>query len=100
MDFMKDHLIPHITGKLTKEMYEALTSLYQSVNVFEKLLLKKKITHTRMNNTDTVAMIKITDLRDELFAIDMKIDDEELVPIALNSFSPPWEYFLWGVCIR
>jgi hypothetical protein len=51
-----------------------------------KLLLKNKLTHTCMSNIDTVAsyLMKITELRDQHFAISMKIDDEELVPIALN----------------
>jgi hypothetical protein len=34
LDFVKDHLIPHIyEKKTTKEMYEALVGLYQSGNL-------------------------------------------------------------------
>jgi hypothetical protein len=33
LDFVKDHLIPHISEKkTTKDMYDALVSLYQSGN--------------------------------------------------------------------
>jgi hypothetical protein len=32
LDSVKDHLIPHIAGKLAKEIYEAVSSLYQSVS--------------------------------------------------------------------
>jgi hypothetical protein len=35
--------------------------------------------------------MKIIELRDQLFAIDMKVEDEELVPIALNVFSLAWK---------
>jgi len=30
----------------------------------------------------------------------MKINEEELEPIALNSFSPPWKAFMQGVCVQ
>jgi hypothetical protein len=33
LDSMKDHLIPHIVGKLVKEMHEVSITLYQSVNI-------------------------------------------------------------------
>jgi hypothetical protein len=60
---VKDHLIPHIMGKLAKEMYEALISLYQSVNVSRKMLLKNKLTSMCMSDTDMVAsyLMKITE---------------------------------------
>jgi hypothetical protein len=84
---------------LTKEIYEALTSLYQSVNVSQKLFLKNKITHARMSNNDPMAnyLMKITKLRDWCFVIGMKIDNKELVAIALANLSPPWKDFVQGV---
>jgi hypothetical protein len=39
-------------------------------------------------------MMKITKLRDQLFAFGMKIGDVELVPIALNGFFAPYEAFV------
>jgi hypothetical protein len=60
------------------------------------MLLKNKLTTTHMSDTDMVAsyLMKITELRDQLVAIGMKVMDEELVPIALNGFSSPWEPFV------
>jgi hypothetical protein len=59
---VKDHLIPHIIGKSTKEMFNALTTLYQSVNISRKMLLKNKLTQTHMSNSNTMAsyLMKIT----------------------------------------
>ncbi|KAH9290495.1 hypothetical protein KI387_034612, partial [Taxus chinensis] len=53
-----------------------------------------------MSNTDTVtsSLMKLTELRDQIAAIGMKAEDEELVPAALNGFSAPWQHFLQGVC--
>jgi len=66
------------------------------------MLLKNKLTATHMSDTDTVAsyLIKIIELRDQCAAIGMKVEDEELVPIALNGFSTPWESFVQYVFAR
>jgi hypothetical protein len=74
--------------KMTKGMYDALVTLYQSVNISHEML-KNKLTTTDMSNTNTKAsyLIKINELRDQLVSIKMKVGDEELVPIALNGFS-------------
>ena len=48
----------------------------------------------------TSYLMEIIELRDEIFAICTKIKVEELVPIALNGFSPIWEVFVQGVCAR
>jgi len=43
--------------------------------------------------------MKIAKLRDQLIQISVKIDDEELVQIALNSFSPSWEACVGCLCL-
>ena len=67
LDSVNDHLIPRITGKKTaKEMYDALGTLYQSVNISRKMLLKNKLNATRTSKTDRVTsyLMKIAELRD------------------------------------
>jgi 2-phosphoglycerate kinase len=94
---VKDHLIPHIAKKkMVKEMFDALVMLYQSVNLSHKMLLKNKLTGTRMSKTNTVAsyLMKITELRDQLAAIGEHIDESELVWITLNGFGPSWHHFV------
>jgi hypothetical protein len=41
---------------------------------------------------------RITKLKDQLAAIGTKVEDEELVPIALNGFASSWKPFVQGVC--
>jgi hypothetical protein len=85
LDSVKDHLVPHIVEKkYIKDMYEALITLYHSVNIFRKMLMKNKLTSMHLSDIDTMAsyLLKITELRDQLVAITMKVIDEELVPIA------------------
>lgn len=92
MASMEDHLIPHITSKSSSEMYATLITSYQMLNISQKFLLKKPTTnYTPMSNTNIVAsyLINITQIKDRLKAIKMKIENEELVSIALYGFSNP-----------
>ena len=43
---------------------------------------------------------RLTQIRDDIGAIVSKIVDEELVQIALNGFSKPWDTFFKGVVAR
>ena len=38
--------------------------------------------------------------RDQLAAVGEKIEDAELVNIALNGFPASWESFVKGICVR
>ena len=42
-------------------------------------------------------LTRLTQIRDELGDVVFKIVDEELVRIALNGFSKPWDTFVKGV---
>jgi hypothetical protein len=68
LDSMKDPLIPHIARKSAKEILEAWTNLYKSVNISRRKLLNNKLTQTYMSNSNTVAsyLMKITKLKYQL----------------------------------
>jgi hypothetical protein len=72
------------------------------VNISHKMYLRNKLSAICMSDTDIVAsyLMKITELRDQLAAIGVKVEDEELVPIALNGFSTSWKPFVQGICAR
>jgi hypothetical protein len=59
------------------------------VNVSRKLLLRNKLTTTRICKTDTAASnpMKLEELRDQIGTIGEKVKDDELVQITLNGFS-------------
>ena len=49
MDGVKDHIIPHLSGKKTAlEMWKALESLYQSKNKNQKMVLQERMRNTKM----------------------------------------------------
>ena len=49
MDGVKDHVVPHLSGKKTAlEMWKALESLYQSKNENRKMVLQERMRNTKM----------------------------------------------------
>nr|KUM47387.1 hypothetical protein ABT39_MTgene5572 [Picea glauca]QHR89570.1 hypothetical protein Q903MT_gene3592 [Picea sitchensis] len=83
-------------------MFDALVTLYQSVNLSRIMLLKNKLTRTRMSKIDTIAsyLMKITELRDQHVAIGELSDESELVRKTLNGFGLSWHHFVQCICAR
>jgi hypothetical protein len=103
LDAVKDHLIPHLSEKKSaREMFEALTNLFQSSNTNRKMVLREKFRNTKMTRSDTVTnyLTKITQVRDQLAAVGEVVTDEEMVRTALNGFTKPWAPFIKGIVAR
>ena len=55
-DSIKDHLIPNVSElKTPKEMFNALTKLYESKNISRKLTLRHQLRNVTMNKSETVS---------------------------------------------
>ena len=55
LEFVNDHLIPHIAEKTTaKNMYDALVGLYQNKNTGRMLHLKHRLQIVRMTSEDKI----------------------------------------------
>jgi hypothetical protein len=103
VDGVKDHIIPHLSGKkTTKDMWEALVKLYQSDNQSRKMLLREKLRSTKMAKGESVVtyLTKFTQIRDELAVVGEAVDETELVRTTLNGFTKQWEVFVRGVVAR
>ena len=49
MDGVKDHIVPHLSGKkIATEMWTTLESLYQSKNENRKMVLQERMCNTKM----------------------------------------------------
>jgi hypothetical protein len=100
LDAVKDHLTPHLSEKKTaKEMFDALVGLFQSNNLKKKMILRNKLISVQMSRSENVPSYfkRITQVRDHLAAIGEKVDDVELINVALNGFPKSWESFVKGV---
>ena len=59
LDSVKDHLIPCIVREnKTKDMYDALETLFQSVNISKKMLLKNELISSHTSKTLESNLIK------------------------------------------
>ena len=87
MDGVKDHIVPHLSGKKTAvEMWTALESLYQSKNENRKMVLQERMRNTKMAKGEGVVpyLTRLTQIKDELGVVGSKTVDEELVQIAMG----------------
>jgi GTP-sensing pleiotropic transcriptional regulator CodY len=96
VDSIKDHLIPYISNlDSSKKMYDALTNLFAVRNIGQVMSLKNELRDTKMTKDDTVAsyFVRISQLRDQLQAIEEVIPEKKIVNIAINGLSRSWVAF-------
>ena len=65
------------------------------------MVLQERIRSARMVKGEGVVMYltKLTQIRDEIGVVGFKTEAEELIRIALNGFSKPWDTFVKGVVV-
>jgi hypothetical protein len=103
LDGVKDHIIPHLTGKnSTKEMWATLNDLYQSKNENRVMVLRERLRSTKMAKGEGVIhyLTLLTQIRDEIGAVGEKTEESELVRVALDGFSKSRDMFVHGVVAR
>jgi hypothetical protein len=96
VDSIKDHLIPYISHlDSSKKMYDALTNLFSVRNIGQVMSLKNELRDMKMNDDDNITLyfVKISQLRDQLQAIEEIISEKELVNIVLNDLPKTWDAF-------
>ena len=66
------------------------------------MVLQQRMHNTKMAKGERVVpyLTRLMQIKDELVVVGSKIDDEELVWIALNGFSKPWDTFVKGIVAR
>jgi transposase InsO family protein len=102
-DSIKDHLIPQVSSKKTpKEMFNALTRLYEGKNINQKMNLRTQLKNTRMQKGETIQeyFSRISQFKEQLEAIEDTIDEDELIMTTLNGLTRPWDAFIQNICAR
>jgi hypothetical protein len=96
VESIKDHLIPYISHlDSSKKMYDALTNLFSVRNIGQAMSLKNELRDMKMNDEDRITsyFVRISQLRDQLQAIEEIISEKELVNIVLNGLPKTWDAF-------
>jgi hypothetical protein len=102
-DGVRDHIIPHVTGKAhAYQMWAALISLYESSNENQKMVLHDRLRSIRMLKDESVSsfLARFIHIRDEIGAVGEVIMPDSLVRQALHSFTKQWGPFIQGIVAR
>jgi hypothetical protein len=102
-DGVRDHVIPHLTGKdYAFELWESLCKIYQSPNQNQKMVLHDKFESIQMLDSELVTPFlgRFTQIRDELAGVGEIVDPDFMVRIALNNFTKPRGPFVRGIVAR
>jgi hypothetical protein len=102
-DSIKDHLILYVSSKETpKEMFDALSKLYEGKNINQKINLRTQLKNTKMQKGEMIQeyFSQISEIKEQLKAIGDTIYEDEFVMTALNGLARPWDSFIQSVCDR
>ena len=97
MDGVKYHVVPHIAEKnTTREMWKALTTLYQGKSVQRKMVLENQLRLFTMSKGEEIDpfLFKLQSIHDQLTAMGVKVVDDIMVRTALNAVTEDWETFV------
>jgi GTP cyclohydrolase I len=103
VDSVKDHLIPQVSSKNTpKDMFDALTRMYEGKNINRKMNLRTQLKNTKMQKEETVQdyFSRVSQFKEQLEAIGDNLDEDELVMTTLNRLTRPWDAFIQTICAR
>ena len=92
-DAVRDHIIPHLTGKTyAYEMCASLCKLYEISNENQKLVIHDQLRGIRMLEDESVTSFldRYTQIRDELGAVGEVVDPNSMVRTTLNNFTKPF----------
>jgi hypothetical protein len=98
---VRDHLVPHLSEKnSTSAMCWTLTNMFQSNSENRKMVLRGRLRNTKMSKINLVSsyLTRITQVHDQLGAVNKTMTYVELVRVALNGFTNPWTSFIKGIC--
>ena len=93
--------MPNITAlKSTKEYFDALANLYEKKAPSQKWILKKTLRTLKLNKDESVSSFftNIAQVRDQLIAIGIIVDDDDLVQTVVDGLRSSWETFMASVC--
>jgi hypothetical protein len=88
--------------KTSKEMFDALTRLYEGKNINWKMNLRIQLKNTRMQRGESIQeyFSRISQFKEQLEAIGDAIDEDGLIMTTLNGLSRPRDAFIQTICAR
>ena len=75
---IKDHFIPHVSSmKTPKEMFDALTRLYEGKNNNRKMTLRTQLKSVKMQKSESIQsyFIRVSQIKEQLEAIGDNVEE-------------------------
>ena len=72
VDSIKDHLVPHVSSlKTPKQMFDALSRLYEGKNINRKMTLRTQLKNVKMQNPETIQsyFTRVSQIKKQIEAI-------------------------------
>ena len=86
---IKDHLISYVFSlKNPKEMFDALTSLYEGKNINKKMTLRTQLKDVKMQMSKSIQshFTRFSQIKEQLEAIGDNVKEAEAMMTTLNGF--------------
>jgi hypothetical protein len=102
-DSIKDHLIPHVSPlKTPKEMFDALSRLYEGRNINKKMDLRTQLKNLKMQKFESIHAFftRISQINEKIIVIDDSVEEVELVMTTMNGLLKSWDSFIRGIYSR
>jgi hypothetical protein len=102
-DVVRDHIIPHLTGKTCAyDMWASISNLYERSNENQKMVLHDRLRGIHMLKDESVTSFlgHYTQIRDKIVAAREVVNPNSLVNEAMNRFTKLWGPFVWGIVAR
>jgi hypothetical protein len=96
-------LIPQFSSKKNpKEMFDALTKMYEGNNINQNMNLRTQLKIARMQKGETVQeyFSRISQLMEQIEAIGDTLYEYELIMTTLNGLTRPWDTFIQTIWAR
>ena len=103
VDSIKDHMIPHVSSlKTPKQMFDALSRLYEGNNINRKMTLRTQLKNVKMQDSESIQsyFTRVSQIKEQIEAIGDSVEEEELVMTTMNGLPRPWDPFIKGICSR
>ena len=102
-DSIKDHLIPHVSSlKTPKQMFDALSRLYEGKNINRKMTLRTQLKNVKMQDSESIQsyFTRVSQIREQIEAIGDSVEEVELVMTTMNGLPRTRDPFIKGLCSR
>ena len=77
-------------------MFDALTKLFKGKNINQKMTLRNQLKNVKIQNVETIQsyFTRVSQIKEQLEAVDEEVDNIEIVIITLNGLRGSWDSFI------